>query len=511
MTIQKILKTPLMKKTIWVLVIICLQYSISFGQVPGTLDINFGTGGIVISPIGSSSDFGNALILQPDEKIILAGYSYNASNWNFSLIRYNTTGAIDSTFGIYGKVLTPVGADYNGATSLALQSDGKIIASGNSKDVSNNRFTTVRYNNNGTVDSSFGTFGIVITPIGGIGYSDYASSVAIQTDGKIIVAGNTNGVFAMVRYNSSGMLDSTFGTNGIITTAIGISSGINAMRIQPDGKIVAAGVSSNSSNEDFTLARYKTNGDLDVTFGVGGIVITSVRNDDDRANAIAIQTDGKIIAAGHSFDSLGYSDIALIRYNTNGSLDTTFGMGGVIITSISNNSDYANGIAIQANGEILTTGAYYDSSSNDFVTVSYETNGDLDNGFGTGGIVMTHFGNSSDVANAITIQPDGKIIAAGYSDADFAVARYNGGTVGISETETTDIIKIFPNPVSDEVSVVIPEKASIEILNIKGQIIKTINNADTRTTIDLKNLSRGIYIVKAKTVNEIVTKKFIKE
>ena len=214
-------------------------------------------------------------------------------------------------------------------------------------------------------------------------------------------------------YAGSGDLDATFGSAGKVTTDF--SSGEDAVRavvLQPDGKIVVAGRSSG----DFALARYNTNGTLDTTFGSGGKVTTDFAGDQDGASALALQPDGKIVVAGGAFNTSS-SDFALTRYNTNGTLDPTFGNAGKVTTDFSGSDDGAFGVAIQSDGKIVVAGrasaVVAGAVQSDFGLARYHTDGTLDTGFGSGGKVTTDFSGSFDEAHALTIQLDGKIVLAG--------------------------------------------------------------------------------------------------
>ena len=241
------------------------------------------------------------------------------------------------------------GDDYGMA--VAIQSDGKIVVGG----FAGSDFAVVRYNPDGTLDTGFGTNGIVITSISA--GSDQANDVVIQPDGKIVLAGTSSGSFALVRYNSNGTLDSSFGSGGIVTSTIGSGSATGtAMALQTDGKIVVAGYSYAGSYRDFAVARYNSNGTLDTAnFGSpNGWVVTSLSSDHEMANAVAIQSDGRIIAGGY-VKSGSNEDFALIRYNTNGSLDTAnFGSpNGWVTTYFAGAVDEVQDLAIQSDGRIL--------------------------------------------------------------------------------------------------------------------------------------------------------------
>ncbi|MCE5211031.1 MAG: Ig-like domain-containing protein [Deltaproteobacteria bacterium] len=398
---------------------------------PGSLDTTFGTDGIVTTPVGSGDDIANALGIQSDGKIVVAGTAYNGSDYDFAAVRYNSDGSRDSTFDTDGIVTTPIGSSDDSANALGIQSDGKIVIAGSTYNGSDYDFAVVRYNSNGTLDTTFGTGGIVTTPIGSSDDSAYA--LGIQSDGKIVVAGYTyNGSdydFAVVRYNSDGSLDSTFDTDGIVTTLIGSTYDLpNALGIQSDGKIVVAGSTFNGSNDDFAVVRYYSNGTLDATFGTGGIVTTSIGSSDDIAHALGIQqSDGKIVIAGSTFNGSKYN-FAVVRCNSNGTLDTTFGTGGIVTTSIGSSDDIAYALSIQSDGKIVAAGYTYNGSDYDFAIARYNLNGTLDTTFGTGGTVTTPIGSGDDMAYALGIQSDGKIVAAGStyygSINNFAVVRY---------------------------------------------------------------------------------------
>jgi uncharacterized delta-60 repeat protein len=338
-----------------------------------------------------------------------------------------------------GKVTTSFGAGtFVGAFGVAIQPNGKIVTAGEFSGGVSSDFALARYNTDGSLDSSFGTNGKVITDFGA-GSDDYAYAVAIQPSGKIVVAGvsNVSGSddFALARYNADGSLDGSFGTAGKVITGFGgFRDQAFAVAIQPNGKIVAAGKSNVASNSDFALARYNADGTLDSSFGTGGQVRTGsgISTAAGGAGAVAIQSDGKIAAAGFGFFLVsGSYDLALARYNADGSLDSSFGTGGKVTTDFGASDDYASAIAIQSNGKIVAGGVSVATATgnSDFALACYSVDGSLDSSFGTGGKVITGFGAGTlDGANAVAIQPNGQIVAAGISRTsgtnDFALARY---------------------------------------------------------------------------------------
>ena len=358
-------------------------YGICIGLhgMDGSLDRSFGAGaGFVNSLAGVAFAIG----IQIDGKIVAMGT--NTAGYIIT-VRYNTNGTIDKTFGTDGIVTDATGIF---ASSLIIQPDGKIIIGGN--DTAYQSFQLIRYNPNGTLDTTFGSGGVVIGPNG------TGEVMALQTDSKIILAGSNNntGLFEVVRYTPNGNIDVIFqsGPNEF-------STGIT---IQSDGKIIVAG---NSSVFDLRLVRYNTDGTLDSSF-VAGVAPSGIWG------PMVLQPDGKIIAVGNSF----MQTLEAARFNTDGSVDATFG-GGVISGPIG----LANDIVLQADGKSVIVGGPT-SDGPDFQLVRYTATGLLDATFGSGGIVQAPAGN---VAFSSALQADGKIVAVGSDTATFMlfqVARY---------------------------------------------------------------------------------------
>ncbi len=439
--------------------------------VDGALDTSFGTAGtgLVLTDFSGSgsNDSAEAVAIQSNGKVIVAGQSDASGNNDFALARYNVDGTLDTSFGSAGTGL--VLTDFSGRGSydvdwaLALQSDGKIVLAGQSDASGSTDFALARYNADGTLDTSFGAAGtgLVLTDFSGSGSFDQARALAIQSDGKIVVAGNSsasgNSDFALARYNADGTLDTSFGNAGtglVLTDFSGSGSGdgANALAIQSDGKIVAAGGSDASGSSDFAVARYNADRTLDTTYGNAGtaLVLTdfSGSGSDDVAGALVIQSDGKILAAGFSNASGSY-DFALARYNADGTLDTSFGNAGngLVLTDFGGVTDSASGLAIQTDGKIVAAGISRAnlSSQPDFALARYNVDGTLDTSFGNAGtgLVLTDFSGSGsdDRAFALSIQSDGKILAAGLSNAsgsyDFALARYTN-SIPVTAIPTLD-------------------------------------------------------------------------
>ena len=404
---------------------------ISAQTLPGTLDSSFGKGGKLTGVAGG------AIGIQQDGKIVTAG----GSKGDFSVARLNPNGTLDATFGSGGKVTTDFGGPYDAASSVAIRADGKIIAAGtivNSSSIAD--FAVARYNPNGTLDTTFGSGGKVTTDFGGVSANAY--SIAIQRDGKVVVAGvaNIDGGedFALARYNLDGTPDSSFGTGGRVVTDFGtFAQGFSwaegsSVVVQADGKIVMAGDAYIDPGFDIALARYNPNGSLDTTFGTGGKVTTNL-SANDRASSVGLQADGKIVTAGQAVGKA--FDFALLRYNSNGTLDTTFGTGGKVLTDFADvtgmafSSEAANSVAIRLDGKIVAVGRTFVTTGYNWALARYNSNGTLDTSFGKGGKVTTDFAGDSDEAGAVAVQPDGKTVVSGYATINDAIVsalvRYN--------------------------------------------------------------------------------------
>jgi len=407
----------------------------------------------VTTAFSTNWDVARAVALQSDGKIVAAGESLTGSSFDFALARYNADGSLDTSFGSGGKVTTDFASNFDTALAVTVQSDGKILAAGERSDGSHFDFALARYNADGSLDSSFGSGGKVTDSIGP--GSDAIQDIALQPDGKIVVAGfstaaATSDDFALARYNANGTLDTSFGSGGHVVTVFNADyDDAFAVLLQPDGKIVAVGNAGNATGTQyfFALARYNADGSPDSSFGSGGKVTTAIGSKDDDAFAGALQPDGKIVAGGYMRGSSGSQRLfALVRYNGNGSLDATFGSGGNVTASIGT-YDYVDGLALQPDGKIVAAGIVSPSGvsgDSDFGVARYNADGSLDPTFGSGGFVTISFGSTSQVGQAMALQPNGKIVVVGdvnngstmAPDLDFAVARVLGSTLTVAKTGT---------------------------------------------------------------------------
>jgi uncharacterized delta-60 repeat protein len=251
----------------------CVGVGAAVGAL-GDLDVSFGTGGKVTTAVGTGTDRGYGVVVDSADRIVVAGYSYNGSNNDFAVVRYTSSGVLDTTFGTGGKVTTAIGTSNDRGYAVAVDSAGRIVVAGYSWNGSNNDFAVVRYTSSGVLDTTFSTDGKVTTDIGTS--NDYGRAVAVDSAGRVIVAGysynSSNNDFAVVRYTSSGVLDTTFSTDGKVTTAIGTSNDYGrAVVVDSADRVIVAGDSWNGSDYDFAVVRFLAAGVPGVPSGVVGV------------------------------------------------------------------------------------------------------------------------------------------------------------------------------------------------------------------------------------------------
>ena len=374
--------------------------------------------------------------------------------------------------------------------------------------------------------------------ITGFGHgNDYAYGVAVQSDGKIVVAGTvadaSSSDFGVARYNTNGTLDNTFGSDGKVSTGFGATDGANAVALQSDGKIVAAGFTNSSGgDDDYALVRYNTNGTLDNSFSGDGKVIFGFGFGDDVASAVGIQTNGKIVIAGNAYDG-NTIDFGVARLNTNGSLDNTFSGDGMTLTGFGAD-DIARAVAIQSDGKIIAAGDKHLGFGNYSVVMArYKTNGGLDNTFGSdgNGKVTTGVDGAGESAKAIAIQSNSKIVLAGNTtesggDQDFLVLRYHGDNAapeiisGISNDDAKiaekklSSLHIYPNPVVNMLHVEglnASSPVTISIIELSGTVLQKTTVKGNEYAFDVSMLRPGMYYVSIVEKDKTVNLKFMKE
>jgi len=427
------------KTLLLVMALSLLTFTIALAA-SGDLDTTFSGDGKVRTNIGGAlvNDFGRAIAIQPDGKIVAVGDHFDTfeegGKDDFAVVRYRSNGSLDTTFSGDGKLTTNFGG-FDQAMDIALQSDGKIVVSGQICNSGVCDVAVARYTTNGSLDSTFSGDGKVTKDFGG-GDNGTFGGLAIQSDGKIVFAGymhnGSNYDLAVYRFNANGTLDTTFSGDGMVNTGFGSGRNDYAsdLVIQSGDKIVVSGYYCDGSDKNcnFAVARFNPNGSLDTTFSADGKQTTDFGGD-DKGNSVIIQSNGKIVLAGCKA-APSDSSFALARYNTNGSLDTTFSADGKVLSNPNPGvNDWIFGLAIQSDGKLVVAGMTGESDVRDFILARYNSNGTLDNAFSGNGWLTTDFGGD-DYASKIAIQTDGRLLVIGRTnvgagaDWDFALARY---------------------------------------------------------------------------------------
>lgn len=341
---------------------------------------------------------------------------------------FTSTGTFSTSFGTGGYTRLVTGYDATVMQTIAIQADNKIVTGGYAIDNRVSKFALARFDNiTGLLDTSFAGVGYVATNIRN---GSSANALCLQSDGKILLAGAAGSGqpgCTIARYNTDGTLDTNFGTDGYTTVNPGYVSAINSLAVQADGKIVAAGFAWNFATDISVVIRFNTDGAVDTTFGTNGVVTMQIGGA-SRATAIAVQTDGSIVVGGYTTDNNIHYAFYLMRYDASGTLDTTFDAGGTAATPgiIITPMDYSarlNALVIQADGKIVAGGSNFGLRSTTFTIARYLTTGALDSGFGTNGITFTTIGETAQI-NSLILQSDGNIVAAGTSDTSAALVRY---------------------------------------------------------------------------------------
>ncbi len=493
------------------------QFTISFAQLAGDLDLTFGASGHVITDMASSA-FVKEVRIQEDGKIVAAGKTITPGlDYDFVVVRYLNDGALDNSFGVEGIQTIDVNADEDNATAMEIQQDGKILIAGNTKSLNGYNLCIIRLNQNGTTDTTFADNGFLIyqkeNQDGGI------RDINLQSDNKIIVAGyfidstGTNEDEVILRFNTNGSIDSSFGVSGVfyfLPDEANVKA--NCLAIQTDGKILVGGSINDFDTSDFLLARLQTNGNLDSGFNAVGFSAIDLFESVESLVSIAVQSDGKIIGTGNSLDYTSFSGFGLARWNTDGTIDDSFGISGNLITEFDFDANEGNDIpmqiALQTDGKIIVAGWRYDFTAGESIALArYLVNGVLDISFGEGGKVLTSLDENAN-GTSLAIQQDGKIVVGGFTAARFLVARYLSEELTALEDhqETVTGFSIAPNPTHSEIYISYQmskaDNISMFLFDATGRKIKTIienelqnSGAHEQLIVLPKNIAPGNYFI----------------
>ncbi len=392
-------------------------------------DPEFGVNGKVTTDFSGSQDYIYSVFEDGQGRIVAAGATrINGGPFDFALARYLSDGTLDTSFGNGGLVITDFEGEADRGFSAFEDAQGRIVVGGWSSDGGQSNFTLARYLSDGTLDVSFGDGGKLVTDYAG--EHDRVRSVYSDAQGRLVVAGYAyiggQPDFVLMRYLADGTLDTSFGTNG--TTLIDFAGGRdfgNAAYADGSGGILVAGTVNLDGLSRFGLVRFNEDGTLDTSFGVNGLVITALSaNEDDYAYALVVDRSGRIVVAGESDEDFG-----LVRYLSDGSLDQSFGSGGLMTTDFVGGKDRALWLYEDSLDRLVVAGYAQLNGQYDFAMARYLENGALDATFGAGGLYTTDFFGSHDYAYSTFEDSQGRIILAGYANEpgesyNFALARY---------------------------------------------------------------------------------------
>ena len=490
-----------------------------FSQI--ILDENFGTEGKVVTSFGSANSNMASIDVQSDGKIITCGSYYNGIINQIALSRYNVDGSLDVSFGDNGKVITPIGTKKeNESNTVRVFKDGNIIV-GATSELNIHSITLVRYDSSGKLDLSFGENGILVSE-----FNDAVnfSTLEIQSDNKIVVGGSMSisksgyySNFILVRYNIDGSKDTSFGEDGLVNINIGTvlnnlttsDDYLGKIKIQSDGKIIASGmtyVSQSNGNGDFGMIRLNTDGSLDSNFGINGKVITDFGATEE-ANSIQILSDGKIILSGiYYYNDDANEKIVIAKYNSDGTLDASYGNNGKVVFE-SETTVFAFTSEIQTDGKLLVSGFIIKASA-DFFILRFNVDGTVDETFfGDDGLMLIDFGTNEGIYTSI-IQQDGKLVLGGNindgSKNDFILLRFDMATLSKSNFFANSKIKVYPNPFNEFIDIDVDisqnKNISIDLFDISGKKIVSkpkfdYNKNAVRLLIN-QYVPKGIYFLK---------------
>jgi uncharacterized delta-60 repeat protein len=505
-------------KNVYILLLILFSFP-SYSQ-PGNLDLLFGNYGMALGPFTTDVNHGNAIVQHPDGRLIVAGHLSSNGSYSMFVVRYTHQGNIDLTFGDMGVVYDSVGSSINYARAIAVQSDSNIVVAGDYDNITSSDFFVKRYLLNGDHDSTFGTNGTVTADFS-LQSGDQVSDMVIQQDGKIIITGWTydgnDKDIVLLRYNPNGTSDSTFGINGSIATDIaGNDEEANAITLQPDGKILITGFTfqSGMANE-LIILRFNSDGSIDSTFNNDGIYNAAFNSEDDEGNSIAVQQDGKIIVAGTTYNTGSYFNSLLIRLDSMGYADTTFNSTGFVETDIQGFDNTAEKLLLQGDGKIITCGGSF-STSYDLSLSRFNVNGSIDSTFGNYGHVSTPVGIEDEYFHDAILQSDNKIAATGfYTDSgleNIFTARYLNDSLSTFIKNISDShFDIYPVPFNNAISIKgINRINEIEVIDLSGKIIFKTYPDNNFTSMNLNTLTEGIYLLKLLSDGEVITRLIVK-
>lgn len=497
----------------------------AFSQA-GTLDMTFGFGGKVENNFGENNQ-ANGSILQPDGKIVVVGNTYSfAPGSSFLVTRYLTNGVLDLTFGGTGYVTNLVG-DHCSAQCVSLQTDGKIVVAGNTYIPQANSVTNdimiVRYNQDGTLDTTFGNAGMTIVSIPN---SQSVNAMLIQSNGNIIVGGsfslplNSENTFALARFTPNGNLDTTFGIGGFVSTPNIVRGEILDMKFIDNEDIIAVG--RRQIIQNYLMVRYNSNGQVVNSFGPNNNGTVQVAyNNEAYLKKCVISDNNEIYASGATYNDVKFNAF-ITKYNSNGIIDATFGVNGIKLRDFGNTengiskSSFAVDICFDNSHNLLVGYSVGAINDYDFGLESYNSSGNLNTTFGTNGYFTTTFGIGHEYFKNMLVQPDNKIVMVGDKGLQVLARVNNSALLSTGDfIPANNVAKFNPNPFTDfdSLSLTINKSGTLNVAlyDLKGMLLsnlitdKNVTEDVNFETLNFSNISlpKGMYFLKVTLDNQL--------
>jgi len=504
--------------------LLLVLFSILLNAQDGLPDETFGDGGIVLTSLTPADVTVSDIATQSDDKIIVSGNLFDGMNRDLIAIRYLPDGQIDSSFAVDGSYILGSSAEFEFSSSIAVDDQDQIYIVGARRDpVSTSRAIVIKLLADGAIDASFDQDGIWEST-GNSDGTDIFTDILIQQDGKILVAGlretSTPSKFAfLARFNPDGTLDNDFGNGGISLTPVPDEYSVNTVAVNSIGEIVVQGVLFNFEI-DLYLMKFDPQGQLDETFGTNGVVTRG----DEFAGGMTIQPDDKILIPTKSDFTFG-DDFGILRYNSDGTLDDSFGVNGRTSIDPSQDPESPTSILIQADGKIIIAGSIGFTLTQDFALARFDSDGVLDPTFGINGSITVDDG-LSEVLVATTFQSNGSIVVAG--NAGFAIPNASIMMLRFSIAPVTNVtilesdpleLDLFPNPSTGLFNVSVdldaPTSVSMTLYDSAGRMVKQVLQkaplgAGTHSVeVNLTAVPTGIYFMQVETEQRSVYRKVI--
>jgi uncharacterized delta-60 repeat protein len=471
----------------------------------GTLDLSFGNSGIAVYDINGYNDGGRSLAVLPDGKFVMGGWAMSTTDWDWGLAYYNSDGSLYNNFSIDGKYTIDFGNGNDFCQAVNVLADGSILAAGTIDAGTYQDFALVKVLPTGILDATFATGGIFTSSFGPGNSLCYGSQV--QSDGKVLIVGTTfisgSYDFAIMRVNVDGSIDTTFGLMGKVVTDIFFADDWSfSVHVLPDGSILVGGYAFNGTNFDFAVVKYQSNGSLDPTFGNNGIKFIDYNNSFDIGLALAVMTNGKFMIGGYSGPA-NDKDFLIGRFNPDASLDLTFDNDGWAVTAVSSYDDNLYSMKLQTDGKFIAVGSTSNGFNLDMAVVRYNADGSLDNTFGIGGIFRLDIDGGDDIAWSVQLTGKNQILVGGETwggraDYNFAVIQLNNDPVSIDEQAAASAIHVYPNPFSAAITVrsTSADGTLITLFDYTGKGILHQKTLSGETILNTETLAAGLYFLK---------------